>query len=59
MQHQGNKEARLIVRAKQETVEEVKNKTQEHFQTNVVPRKDLLSYVGKLNHIAGIETIHD
>ena len=54
MQRQGNKEARLIVRAKQEIVEEVKNKTQEHFQTNVVPKKELLSYVGKLNHIAGI-----
>ena len=51
---QANKEARVEIRAKEEIVQEVRDMTNKHQQTNVVPKKELQVYVGKLNHMAGI-----
>ena len=51
---QGTTRAGVAVRAKQEIVDEVINTTNQHTTENVVSKKSLQSYVGKLNHIAGI-----
>eukprot|EP00435_Cladocopium_sp_Y103_P030056 s3225_g7.t1 len=54
LHHQGLTNAQITVRAKPEIVEEVKKVTQTHVASNLATRKSLLSYIGKLNHIAGI-----
>ena len=54
MLNQGEQTSRLEVRAKPEIVEEVRKMTDERMRSNVVPKKSLQTYVGKLNHIAGI-----
>lgn len=52
--HQGTRKAQLRATAKQEIVDEIKEKTHEHADINVLAKKALLSYVGKLSHLAGI-----
>ena len=54
MHDQASEKARLVVRAKPEIVQEVKVMTHEHDVQNVCSKKSLQTYVGKLNHIAGI-----
>lgn len=51
---QGTPRAHLIATAKQEIVDELRATTEEHARCNMVSKKALLSYVGKLNHVAGI-----
>lgn len=54
MKHQNTKHALLRARAKQDIVDEVATMTNEHLNHNVIKKKALQSYVGKLNHVAGI-----
>lgn len=51
---QGGKSAGVIVKAKQDIVDEVISATMQHTKENVATKKSLQSYVGKLNHIAGM-----
>ena len=51
---QGTNKAHITARAKQEIVDEIKRVTIEHSQSNVTAKKALQSYVGKLNHLAGL-----
>lgn len=52
--HQGTRRAQLRATAKQEIVDEIKERTYEHATINVLAKKALPSYVGKLNRLAGI-----
>ena len=52
--HQGKRDACILVQAKPEIVSEVIAMTEEHRKHNLIARKALLTYIGKLNHIAGI-----
>lgn len=52
--HQGTRRAQVRATGKQEIVDEIREKTHEHATINVLAKKALLSYVGKLNHLAGI-----
>ena len=54
MHDQATYASRLEVRAKPEIVQEVKAMTLEHENQNVCAKKALQTYVGKMNHIAGI-----
>eukprot|EP00435_Cladocopium_sp_Y103_P038136 s490_g10.t1 len=51
---QGTKQATITVQAKQDIVDEVVATARQHQVENVAAKKSLQSYVGKLNHIAGI-----
>ena len=50
----GTKEARVRATAKQEIVDEIRAATLQHLRDNVTSRKTLMTYIGKLNHLAGI-----
>ena len=54
LESQGQSNAQPSVRAKPEIVEEVKEVTNTHLTSNLATKKSLLSYIGTLNHIAGI-----
>eukprot|EP00439_Symbiodinium_sp_Y106_P062067 s1806_g9.t1 len=50
----GTSRAAVLVTAKQDMVDEVRAATSRHGDTNFVTKKELASYTGKLNHIAGM-----
>ena len=51
---QNTSKANVTARAKQEIVDEIRQSTLLHAETNVLSKKQLQSYVGKLNHLAGL-----
>ena len=53
-QNQGRATAQVQVRAKPEIIEEVSRVTLSHVRNNLETKKALQSYVGKLNHVAGM-----
>jgi hypothetical protein len=54
LQNQGQHDAHLIASAKPDILAEVKAATDDHSKVNLVNRKALQNYIGKLNHVAGI-----
>ena len=50
----GTNKAAVIVKAKPEMMAEIREATSRHETVNLISKKELASYTGKLNHIAGM-----
>lgn len=54
IQNQNTPKAQVVVQAKQEIVDEIIDTSRKHLKENVATKKELQTYTGKLNHVAGI-----